>query len=234
MKLSIIIPTYNEDRTIASVLKMVKDLDLKEFQLDKEIIVVDDGSTDRTPQILESQKDGIILLRHPKNQGKGACIRKALEVAKGDIVIIQDADLEYDPSDYPKLLKPILSKRADVVYGSRFVGSEPHRVFFFHHYLGNRLLTFLTNLFSNLNLSDVETGYKVFRREALESIELSENDFGFEIEVTLKLAKKGYRFYEVGISYYGRDYEEGKKIDWRDGVKAIWLIFKYGMRIHFR
>lgn len=227
MKLSIIIPVYNEENTIDSILEIVENVDLSDLGLTKEIIVVNDGSDDRSAQILEKWQDRIVLLEHTKNQGKGASIKTALKQVSGDVVIIQDADLEYDPNEYIKLLRPILSNKADVVYGSRFMGSEPHRVLFFWHYLANRFITFLCNLFVNLNLSDVETGFKAFRREAIDSIILKEKDFGFEVEVTIKLAKKRYRFYEVGISYYGRDYTEGKKIKWTDGIKAIYLIFKY-------
>lgn len=232
MKVSILIPAYNEERTIDLILNAVNDIDLGNLGLTKEIIVVDDNSEDKTGAILERWQGKIILFKHSKNQGKGACIRTALKAAAGDIIIIQDADLEYDPLDYRKLLKPIVLNKADVVYGSRFVGSEPHRVLFFLHYQGNRLITFLCNLFANLNLTDVETGFKAFRKEVLNSIELCENDFGFEVEVTVKLAKKRSRFYEVGISYYGRDYAEGKKIRWTDGFRAIYLIFKYAARVN--
>lgn len=232
MKVSILIPAYNEEKTIDLILNAVNDIDLSDLGLTKEIIVVDDNSEDKTGAILEKWQGKIILFKHSKNQGKGACIRTALKAAAGDIIIIQDADLEYDPLEYRKLVKPIVLNKADVVYGSRFVGSEPHRVLFFLHYQGNRLITFLCNLFANLNLTDVETGFKAFRKEVLNSIELCENDFGFEVEVTVKLAKKRSRFYEVGISYYGRDYAEGKKIRWTDGLRAIYLIFKYAARVN--
>lgn len=226
MKLSVIIPVYNEENTIDAILDIIEKVDLADLGINKEIVVVDDGSSDRTGEILKKWQDRVILLEHAQNRGKGASIKTALKVVSGDIVIIQDADLEYDPNEYERLLKPILLKRADIVYGSRFIGSDAHRVLFFWHYLGNRFITFLCNLFANLNLSDIETGFKAFRKEVLSSIRLCERDFGFEVEVTLKLAKKRYRFYEVGISYYGRDYSEGKKIRWTDGLKAIWLIFK--------
>lgn len=229
MKLSIIVPVYNEENTINLILNVIEKVDLSDLGLTKETIVVNDGSKDKTGRILKQWQDRIILLEHNKNQGKGASIKTALKVASGDIVIIQDADLEYDPNEYRKLLFPILKGRADVVYGSRFIGSEPHRVLLFWHYLGNRLITFLCNFFANLNLTDIETGFKAFRKEVLTSVELCEKDFGFEVEITLKLAKKRYRFYEAGISYYGRDYAEGKKIKWTDGIKAIYFIFKYGM-----
>lgn len=229
MKLSIVIPVFNEEKTIGLILNSVAKIALSDLSLDKEIIVVNDGSTDSTAQVLEKWREKIILCEHKKNQGKGSSIKTGLAASSGDIVIIQDADLEYDPEEYKKLLKPILLNKADVVYGSRFVGSEPHRVLFFMHYAGNRAITWLCNLFANLNLTDVESGYKVFRRKVLDSIKLCEKDFGFEIEVTLKLAKKRYKFYEVGISYYGRDYNEGKKIKWTDGLRALYLIFKYGL-----
>jgi glycosyltransferase involved in cell wall biosynthesis len=233
MKLSIIVPVYNEENTIDSLLNAIEKVDLADLGLSKELIIVDDCSDDGTPEILkEWQEKGTTVLRHQNNQGKGASIKTALKAASGDIIIIQDADLEYDPNEYRKLLSPILKRRADVVYGSRFVGSEPHRVLFFWHYLGNRLITFLCNLFANLNLTDVETGFKAFSREAINGMRLLENDFGFEIEVTIKLAKRRCRFYEVGISYYGRDYTEGKKIKWTDGIKAIYFIFKYGMNFN--
>ncbi|MDD2702677.1 MAG: glycosyltransferase family 2 protein [Candidatus Omnitrophica bacterium] len=228
MRLSIIVPVYNEYPTLEKVLEAVYRVDVPGFSLDKEIIAVNDGSTDGTSGILQRWKGRIIVVEHSRTEGKGACIRDGLKAASGDIVLIQDSDLEYDPADYAALLRPVISQGADVVYGSRFVGSGAHRVLYFWHYQGNRLITFLCNLFGNLNLTDAETGYKVFRKKALDSIKLKEDDFGFEVEVTLKLAKKKYRFYEVGISYYGRDYSEGKKIRWTDGVRALFLIFKYG------
>jgi glycosyltransferase involved in cell wall biosynthesis len=230
MKLTVVIPTYNEEKTIEEVLKAVSETEVGDLGLTKEIIVVDDGSSDGTGQIVEKWQDKIILLRHKTNQGKGASIKTALKAASGDIIIIQDADHEYNPREYPRLLEPILKRKADVVYGSRFISSEARRVFFFWHYLGNISITFFCNLLANLNLSDVETGFKAFRKEALNQIELHEKDFGFEVEVTLKLAKKRCRFYETGISYYGRDYTEGKKIRWTDGIKALLLILRYGLR----
>ncbi|MFA5363345.1 MAG: glycosyltransferase family 2 protein [Candidatus Omnitrophota bacterium] len=229
MKVSILIPVYNEVSTLEKVLEALSRVDTAGWGLHKEIIAVNDGSTDGTSGILQRWKGRIIVVEHSRTEGKGACIRDALKAASGDIVLIQDADLEYDPNDYAVLLRPVISQGADVVYGSRFVGSGAHRVLYFWHYQGNRLITLLCNLFGNLNLTDVETGYKVFRKKALDSIKLEEDDFGFEVEVTLKLAKKKYRFYEVGISYYGRDYSEGKKICWTDGVRALWLIVKYGL-----
>ena len=229
MKLSIVIPVYNEENTIDSVLENVMKVDLEKLGISKEIIVVNDGSNDRTGEILDKWKNRVVLLEHRHNSGKGASINTALEKATGDWVIVQDADLEYDPQEYQRLLNPKILNKADIVYGSRFIGSRPHRVLFFWHFMGNRLITLLCNLFANLNLSDVETGFKLFRKEAINSIELKEKDFGFEVEVTLKLAKKKCRFYEVGISYYGRDFSEGKKIHWTDGIRALYLIFKYGI-----
>ena len=230
MKLSIIIPVYNEKDTIDGILSAVEKVALAELSLEKEIIVIDDCSSDGTGEILARwQNKGIRVLRHETNLGKGASIHSGLKEARGDIVIIQDSDLEYDPEEYRKILLPITKGKADVVYGSRFMGSGPHRVLFFWHYLGNRCITLLCNLLVDLNLTDVETGYKAFRREAINSIRLCEKDFGFEVEVTIKLARKKYIFYEVGISYYGRDYAQGKKIRWTDGIKALWLTFKYAL-----
>jgi glycosyltransferase involved in cell wall biosynthesis len=233
-RLSIIIPCYNEETLISSVLQKVNAAVLENNIL-KEIIVVDDGSSDNTFVAMEQFKkdhaeSGIILLRHDDNKGKGASVKTALEYVTGDITIIQDADMEYDPSDFNKLLKPILDGHADIVYGSRFRGSEPHRVLFFLHTIGNKFLTFLSNLFTHLNLTDMETGYKMFKTELLKSIRLMENRFGFEAEVTAKVSRlKKIRIYEVGICYYGRGYEEGKKIRWHDGVRAIYCIIKYNI-----
>lgn len=223
-KVSVIIPVYNEKDTLPKILERVQ------AQKPAEIIIVDDNSNDGTEVFLKTCKaKNIKILSHGQNLGKGAAIKTALKTATQEIILIQDADLEYDPADYDRLLQPIAAGQADVVYGSRFVGSSPHRVMFFWHYLGNKFLTLLTNILANLNLTDIETGYKVFRKEALQSITLEENDFCFEPEVTIKLANKNWRFYEVGVSYYGRSYAEGKKIRWTDGLKAIWAILKHGL-----
>jgi glycosyltransferase involved in cell wall biosynthesis len=224
-KLSIVIPVYNEKDTIADIIKVVSATPFR-----KEIIVVDDGSTDGTRDILNSlQEDGLKIFLHNKNQGKGAALQTGFDKATGDIIIIQDADLEYDPEEYPILFKPILTGRADVVYGSRFAGHGAHRVLYFWHYIGNRFLTLLSNLFTNINLTDMETCYKVFTRDALAGVTIKEKRFGFEPEITARMARKKLRIYEVPISYYGRTYEQGKKIDWRDGVRAIWCILKYNL-----
>lgn len=223
MKLTVIIPAYNEVGTIFEVIKRVK-----EASSDKEIIVVDDGSTDGIRNILKERRDGVKVLFHDTNKGKGAAIRTAIPHITGDIVIIQDADLEYDPSEYPRLIAPILDGKADVVYGSRLMGG-PHRVLFYWHSLGNKIVTTLSNIFTDLNLSDMETGYKVFRAEVLKKIKIESNRFGFEPEITAKIAKMGCRIYEVPISYWGRDYTEGKKIKWKDGVAAIYWIIKYNL-----
>ncbi len=223
MKLSVIIPVYNEEKTLPLILEKVQK------QKPAEIVIVDDCSTDGTGAFLASLTGkNIKVIRQSVNQGKGAALHAGIAAASGDIVLIQDADLEYDPADYSRLLQPILDGAADVVYGSRFVGSSPHRIMLFGHYLANKFITFLTNLFSNLNLTDIETCYKAFRREAIQSIKLEEKDFGFEPEVTIKLSRKKWRFYEVGISYYGRTFAEGKKIRWTDGVRALWVIVKHG------
>ena len=221
MKISVIIPVYNEAHTIKEIISRVQNVDLE-----KEIIIVDDHSTDGTSEQLKdinAHYNNVQVMTHDRNQGKGAALRTGFAVAMGDIIIIQDADLEYDPREYQFLLEPILDGRADVVYGSRFLGG-PHRVLFFWHYVGNKFLTLLADVFSNLNLSDMETCYKVFKKKVLNEIKLRSNRFGFEPEFTMKVAKKGFRVYEVPISYSGRTYEEGKKIDWKDGLKAIFAI----------
>ena len=227
MKLSIIIPVFNEVNTIADIIQKVQSVGY-----DKEIIVVDDASTDGTKDILQklSQQPEINIFYHERNRGKGAAIRTAIKNITGDITIIQDADLEYDPVDYAGLLKPILDGRADVVYGSRFQGG-PHRVLFFWHYIGNKFLTLFSNMMTNLNLTDMETGYKAFKSNVIKNISLSSDRFGFEPEVTAKIAHcNNYKIYEVPISYSGRDYSEGKKIGWKDGVAAIYFILKYNIQ----
>ena len=223
MKLSIIIPVFNEYETICELIRRVDAV-----QLDKEIIIVDDGSTDGSRDLLNKYegRDGFKVVYQSKNMGKGRSLRTGFEKAEGEIIIIQDADLEYNPKDYPILLEPILDGRADVVYGSRFLGG-PHRVLFFWHYLGNRFLTTLSNMFTNINLTDMETGYKVFRRSVLDSISLRCNRFGFEPEFTAKIARNKFIIYEVPISYAGRNYSAGKKINWKDGVAAIWFIVRF-------
>ncbi len=225
-RLSILIPVFNEAQTVAELVRRVQAADAA--GLEKEIIVVDDCSTDGTRDIITTLtgQPGLKVVLHPRNRGKGAAIRTALEQATGEICLIQDADLEYDPNDYPKLLKPILDGRADVVYGSRFTGGT-HRVLLFWHYLANRFLTLLSNMLCNLNLTDMETCYKVFRRECLHDVKLTSDRFGIEPELTAKLARRRYRFYETDINYSGRDYSEGKKIGWKDGVAALWFIFRY-------
>lgn len=229
MKLSIIIPVYNEKQTITQIINMIERVDLSDLKIEKELVIVDDGSRDGTTDILKRLEKDHLVCYHKKNQGKGTAIKTGILNSTGEIVIIQDADLEYDPNEYRRLLVPILMGKADVVYGSRFVGSEPHRALFIWHYLGNRFITMLCDIFANLNLTDIETGFKAFKRSALCSISLSERGFGFEPEVTIKLAKKRFRFYEIGISYYGRDYSEGKKIRWTDGLWAIFVILRYGL-----
>lgn len=227
MKLSVVVPVFNEKDTIRNIIERIKESPIEE----KEIVVVDDFSTDGTRDLLKEEIETLVdkVIYHEKNLGKGAALRSGFKVVTGDCVIIQDADLEYDPSEYPLLMKPIIEDKADVVFGSRFSGVGPHRVLFFWHYVGNRFLTILSNMFTNLNLTDMETCYKMFRREVIQSINIQENRFGFEPEVTIKVARKGCRIYEVGISYYGRTYEEGKKIGWKDGFRAIYVIIKYGI-----
>ncbi len=222
IKFSIIIPVYNEKTTLPLILERVQK------EKPTEIIIVDDHSTDGTEEFLKNyQAKNIKIIRHEQNSGKGAAVRTGIKNATQEIVLIQDADLEYDPAEYERLLQPIADNKADVVYGSRFIGSAPHRVMLFWHFTGNRFLTLLCNIAANLNLTDMETGFKAFRKKALDSVTLEENDFGFEPEVTIKLARAGWRFYEIGIAYYGRDYNEGKKIRWTDGVKAVTVIMKH-------
>ena len=227
MKLSIIIPVFNEAATIAKIIGLVRAV---EVGMEKEILLVDDCSRDGTRDVLAglaAESADLKVIYHEVNQGKGAALRSGFSAATGDIVLIQDADLEYDPNEYSRLLKPILDGRADVVYGSRFLGGGAHRVVYYWHYLGNKLLTTLSNMTTNLNLTDMEVCYKVFRREIIQGIPLRENRFGFEVEVTAKVARRKCRVYEVPISYYGRDYSEGKKIGWRDGFRALYCIIRY-------
>lgn len=227
-------PAFNEEKFVSDVLQKVTSV-LLDGQVEKEIVIVNDCSTDRTKLtieqfILQNPSQKIKLITHEKNQGKGACIRTGLQYTSGEVLIIQDTDLEYDPTEYNKLLRPIMQGYADVVYGSRFRGSEAHRVLFFMHTIGNKILTFWSNLLTGLNLSDMETGYKMFRTEIIRNIKIKENRFGFEPEITSKISRiKNIRIYEVGISYYGRRYEEGKKIRWTDGVRALYCIFKYNI-----
>ena len=226
MQVSVIIPCFNEKNTISKIIEKVENAKVSI----KEIIVVDDLSTDGTREILEQINNPIIkIFFHTKNQGKGAALRTGFTNVNGDICIIQDADLEYDPSEYAKLIKPIIDNKADVVFGSSFKGGAAHRVVYFWHRVGNGFLTLLSNLFTDINLSDMETCYKVFRKDVIQSIKIRENRFGFEPEITAKVAKMQLRIYEVGISYYGRTYSEGKKITWRDGIRAIYCIVRYNL-----
>ena len=235
MKLSVLIPAYNEVNTLEEAIRRVRGV-----RLPKEIIVVEDGSTDGTRELLmrlageakpaPDPLNDLKVLFQPKNQGKGAAVRSALSHVTGDIVVIQDADLEYDPRDYMRLLEPILSGQADVVYGTRFYGGGPHRVLFFWHYLGNQLLTFVSNVLTNLNLTDMEVGYKVFKSEVLKNINLKSDRFGFEPEITMKVAKKKCRVYEVPISYHGRTYAEGKKITWKDGIATFYFLIRFWLK----
>ena len=228
MKLSVVMPIYNERNTLRSVIQRVLSV-----PLDIELLCVDDGSSDGSTEILSelrAEHENLRFFLQPHNMGKGAALRRGIQEATGDFVIVQDADLEYDPQDYPALLDPLTQGKADVVYGSRFLGSGPHRVLYFWHSVGNWILTLLSNCLTNINLSDMETCYKAFRREVIQSIPIEENRFGFEPEITVKVAKRRLRIYEVGISYWGRTYEEGKKIGWKDGVRALWCLLKYSIK----
>lgn len=226
-RLSVVMPVYNEEGTLEEIVRRVAGTTLK-----AELVAVDDGSSDGSLGILRRlESDGLIdrVIVHERNRGKGAALATGFAAATGDFIIVQDADLEYDPSEYRKLLEPILDDRADVVFGSRFMGGEPHRVLYFWHYVGNRFLTLLSNMITNLNLSDMETCYKCFRREVLDGLVIEERGFGVEPELTAKVAAGGWRVYEVGVSYSGRTYAEGKKIGWKDGVRAIYCVLKYGL-----
>jgi glycosyltransferase involved in cell wall biosynthesis len=228
MKLSVVMPIFNERNTLRCVIQRVLSV-----PLDIEVLCVDDGSSDGSTEILSelrAEHENLRFFLQPHNMGKGAALRRGIQEATGDFVIIQDADLEYDPQHYPMLLDPLIQGKADVVYGSRFLGSGPHRVLYFWHSVGNWILTLLSNCLTNINLSDMETCYKAFRREVIQSIPIEENRFGFEPEITVKVAKRRLRIYEVGISYWGRTYEEGKKIGWKDGVRALWCLLKYSIK----
>jgi glycosyltransferase involved in cell wall biosynthesis len=227
MKLSVIIPIYNEFKTLEEILKRIKN----QTHIQKEIILIDDFSTDGSRELIKNKLKSKVqkIILNEKNYGKGYSVRQGIEIAEGDIILIQDADLEYSPTDYDKLVNPILNNDADIVYGSRFIGSDEKRVLFFWHTLGNKFLTLLSNVFTNLNLTDMENCYKVFRSNIIKNIELKENRFGFEPEITAKIAKKDFRIYEVGVKYYGRKYKDGKKITWKDGFSAIRCIILYSL-----
>jgi len=227
MKLSIIMPCYDEINTIETIVESVKGI----LYQSKEIIIVDDCSTDGTREKLKDKIESLVekVIYHDLNQGKGAALRSGIKAATGDIIIVQDTDLEYDPNEIPMVIQPILDGKADVVFGSRFMGGRPHRVVYFWHMVGNKILTTISNMFTNINLTDMEACYKAFKRDILQSIEIEENRFGFEPEIIVKVAKKKVRIYEVGISYYGRTYAEGKKINWKDGFRAIYCILRYSL-----